>query len=238
MIIFKEFEIIINFLIAYNSKNLEYDKKIEDGFLDLIENYKNLRQINLMLNAFLKILYYLSYFNNKNIKEKINRIIDILLNEKLDEKIKNNILFLIYLNVAHIYKKIGLKKKYFIFLFLAYKDYFEKNNKNEKIILQNNLNYFNLFIKNIEKYFFSKNYSSIANYYEYNYELFLELSNELKLSKYKPIKFVYKEENEKEENNDIKLKKTNLYISNIYSGYYQIFHITKWERIQKKYIKI
>ena len=237
LIIFKECEIIINFLIAYNSKNLEYDKKIEDGFLDLIENYKNLRQINLMLNAFLKLLYYLSYFNNKNIKEKINRIIDILLNEKLDEKIKNNILFLIYLNVAHIYKKIGLKKKYFIFLFLAYKDYFQKNNKNEKIILQTNLNYFNLFIKNIEKYFFSKNYSSIANYYEYNYELFLELSNELKLSKYKPIKFVYKEENEKEENDDIKLKKTDLYISNIYSGYYQIFHITKWEMIQKKIYK-
>ena len=235
VIIFKEYEININFLIEYKSNNLEYNQKIEEGFLDLIENYKNLRQMNLMVNAYLKLLYYLSYFNINKIKERINELTDILLGEKLDEIMNKNILFLIYLNIAHIYNIINCKKKFFIFLFLAYKGYFKSNNKNKKIKLNNNLNYPNVLIKNIEKYFFSKDYSSLSNYYEYNYELFLDLSNKIKLSQYKPIQFSYKEENEEIDN--INLKKRNIYINNIYSGYYHIFHITKWEVIQKKIYK-
>ena len=238
LIIFQECEIIINFLIEYNNK-LEYNKKLEDGFLDLIENYKNLRQINLMVNAYLKLLYYLSYFNKNEIKARMNEIINNLLCEKLDEKINKNNLFLIYLNISHIYNIIKLKKKFFIFLFLAYKEYY-KNNNNKKIKSQNNLNYFNFFIKNIEKYFFGKNYSSIANYYEYNYNQFLDLSNIIKLSQYKPIKFTFKEEkeNSKEEERDIQLAKKHLYINNIYFGYYHIFHMKKWEIIQNKIYKL
>ena len=239
LIIFQEYEIIINFLIEYNNNKLEYNKKIEEGFLDVIENYKNLRQINLMVNAYLKLLYYLSYFNKNEIKERMNEIINNLLCEKLlDEKINKNNLFLIYLNISHIYNKIKFKKKFFIFLFLAYKEYY-KNNNNKKIKPQNNLNYFNFLIKNIEKYFFSKNYSLISNYYEYNYNQFLDLSNIIKLSQYKPIKFTYKEEKEnpKEEKEDIQLTKKQLYINNIYFGYYQIFHMKKWEMIQNKIYK-
>ena len=239
IIIFQEYEIIINFLIEYNNNKLEYDKKIEDGFLDLIENYKNLRQINLMVNAYLKLLYYLSYFNKNEIKERMNEIINNLLCEKLlDEKINKNNLFLIYLNISHIYNKIKFKKKFFIFLFLAYKEYY-KNNNNKKIKLQNNLNYFNFLIKNIEKYFFGKNYSLISNYYEYNYNLFLDLSNIIKLSQYKPIKFAYREEkeNSKEEKEDINMTKKHLYTNNIYLGYYHIFHMKKWEIIQNKIYK-
>ena len=239
LIIFQEYEIIINFLIEYNNNKLEYDKKIEEGFLDVIENYKNLRQINLMVNAYLKLLYYLSYFDKNEIKARMNEIINNLLCEKLlDEKINKNNLFLIYLNISHIYNKIKFKKKFFIFLFLAYKEYY-KNNNNKKIKPQNNLNYFNFLIKNIEKYFFSKNYSSISNYYEYNFNQFLDLSNIIKLSQYKPIKFTYKEkkENSKEKKEDINMTKKHLYINNIYFGYYHIFHMKKWELIQNKIYK-
>ena len=239
LIIFQEYEIIINFLIEYNNNKLEYNKKIEEGFLDVIENYKNLRQINLMVNAYLKLLYYLSYFDKNEIKARMNEIINNLLSEKLlDEKINKNNLFLIYLNISHIYNKIKFKKKFFIFLFLAYKEYY-KNNNNKKIKPQNNLNYFNFLIKNIEKYFFEKNYSSISNYYEYNYNQFLDLSNIIKLSQYKPIKFAYKEEkeNSKEEKEDINMTKKHLYINNIYFGYYHIFHMKKWEIIQNKIYK-
>ena len=164
--IFKECEIIINFLIEYNNGILEYDKKIEEGFLDSIENYKNLRQINLMINVYLKLLYYLSYFNTNQIKQRINEIIDKLISENLNEKFNTNILFIIYLNISHIYFKINFKKKFFIFLYLAYKDYYSKNNNNSNSY--KDINYSNLFIKNIEKYFFDNNYSSISNYYEYN----------------------------------------------------------------------
>jgi len=240
LIIFKEYEVIINFLIEYNNK-LEYNKKIEDGFLDIIENYKNLRQTNLMANVYLKLLHYLSYFNKKEIKERINEIVNNLLCENLNEKINKNILFLIYLNISHIYNKINFKKKFFVFLFLAYKDYFKNNscNNNKKIKLQNNLNYFNFLIKNIEKYFFDKNYSSISNYYEYNYNTFLDLINIIKLSQYKPINCTYKEEkdNSVEEKKDANFAKKHLYINNIYFGYYHIFHMKKWEIIQNKIYK-
>ena len=91
LVIFTECEIIINFLILYNSNNnnnnFEFNKKIEEGFLQVIEDYKNLRQINLMANAYLKLLYYLSYFNTKEIKLRINEIIDNLYKEKIGEKI-------------------------------------------------------------------------------------------------------------------------------------------------------
>ena len=229
--IFKECEIIINFLIEYNNGILEYDKKIEEGFLDSIENYKNLRQINLMINVYLKLLYYLSYFNTNQIKQRINEIIDKLISENLNEKFNTNILFIIYLNISHIYFKINFKKKFFIFLYLAYKDYYSKNNNNSNSY--KDINYSNLFIKNIEKYFFDNNYSSISNYYEYNYNIFLELSNIIKLSHYKPIKYSYTNENENQikENN---LTKRTIHINNIYSKYFHIFHISKWEYIQKK----
>ena len=247
LVIFTECEIIINFLILYNSNNInnnnkfEYNKKIEEGFLKVIEDYKNLRQINLMANAYLKLLYYLSYFDTKEIKIRINEIIDNLYKEKIGEKININILFLIYLNIAHIYHKINFKKKFFIFLFLSYKDYYSHNNltkKNNKINIQNyntNLNYFNLLIKNIEKYFFTKDYSLISNYHEYNYDTFLSLSNIIKLSHYKPNKYTYisKKEENIDLNNDINLNST-LKVNNIFSGYYQIFHKIKWNMIQKK----
>ena len=241
--IFNECETIINFLISYNSNNkLEYDIKIEEGFLNVIECYKNLRQINLMANAYLKLLYYLSYFNTKEIKIKINEIVDNLFKEKIGEKLNINILFLIYLNISHIYYKINFKKKFFIFLFLSYKDYSDNNNGNntKKIKVNKNFNYFNLFIKNIEKYFFNKNYSSIGNYYEYDYNTFIDLINTIKLSYYKPLKFTYINENENiiEENNDeMKIIKRSLYVGDIHLGYYQILQKEKWILIQKKIYK-
>lgn len=244
LVIFTECEIIINFLIAYNTNNnenkFEYDKKIEDGFLEVIENYKNLRQINLMANAYLKLLYYLSYFNTEEIKIRINEIIDNLFREKLGEQFNLNILFLIYLNIAHIYHKINFKRKFFIFLFLSYKDYYSHNSNiikknNNKINLVNNINmnYFALLIKNLEKYFFNKKYSSIKNYHEYTYETFLSLSNVIKLSHYKPNKYTYFKDNIEmvEQNNDIT---GILKVDKIFSGHYQIFQKTKWEIIQKK----
>ena len=244
LVIFTECEIIINFLIAYNTNNnenkFEYDKKIEDGFLEVIENYKNLRQINLMANAYLKLLYYLSYFNTEEIKIRINEIIDNLFREKLGEQFNLNILFLIYLNIAHIYHKINFKRKFFIFLFLSYKDYYSHNSNiinknNNKINLVNNINmnYFALLIKNLEKYFFNKKYSSIKNYHEYTYETFLSLSNIIKLSHYKPNKYTYFKDNIEmvEQNNDIT---GILKVDKIFSGHYQIFQKTKWEIIQKK----
>ena len=244
LVIFTECEIIINFLIAYNTNNnenkFEYDKKIEDGFLEVIENYKNLRQINLMANAYLKLLYYLSYFNTEEIKIRINEIIDNLFREKLGEQFNLNILFLIYLNIAHIYYKINFKRKFFIFLFLSYKDYYSHNSNiinknNNKINLVNNINmnYFALLIKNLEKYFFNKKYSSIKNYHEYTYETFLSLSNVIKLSHYKPNKYTYFKDNIEmvEQNNDIT---GILKVDKIFSGHYQIFQKTKWEIIQKK----
>ena len=243
-LIFTECEIIIIFLIAYNTnKNenkFEYDKKIEDGFLEVIENYKNLRQINLMANAYLKLLYYLSYFNTEEIKIRINEIIDNLFREKLGEQFNLNILFLIYLNIAHIYHKINFKRKFFIFLFLSYKDYYSHNSNiinknNNKINLVNNINmnYFALLIKNLEKYFFNKNYSSVKNYHEYTYETFLSLSNVIKLSHYKPNKYTYFKDNIEmvEQNNDIT---GILKVDKIFSGHYQIFQKNKWEIIQKK----
>ena len=243
-VIFTECEIIIIFLISYNTnKNenkFEYDKKIEDGFLEVIENYKNLRQINLMANAYLKLLYYLSYFNTEEIKIRINEIIDNLFREKLGEQFNLNILFLIYLNIAHIYHKINFKRKFFIFLFLSYKDYYSHNSNiinknNNKINLVNNINmnYFALLIKNLEKYFFNKNYSSIKNYHEYTYETFLSLSNIIKLSHYKPNKCTYFKDNIEisEQNNDIT---GILKVCSIFSGHYQIFQKNKWEIIQKK----
>ena len=244
LVIFTECEIIINFLIAYNTNNdenkFEYDKKIEDGFLEVIENYKNLRQINLMANAYLKLLYYLSYFNTEEIKIRINEIIDNLFREKLGEQFNLNILFLIYLNIAHIYHKINFKRKFFIFLFLSYKDYYSHNSNiinknNNKINLVNNINmnYFALLIKNLEKFFFNKKYSSIKNYHEYTYETFLSLSNVIKLSHYKPNKYTYFKDNIEmvEQNNDIT---GILKVDKIFSGHYQIFQKTKWEIIQKK----
>ena len=244
LVIFTECEIIINFLIAYNTNNnenkFEYDKKIEDGFLEVIENYKNLRQINLMANAYLKLLYYLSYFNTEEIKIRINEIIDNLFREKLGEQFNLNILFLIYLNIAHIYHKINFKRKFFIFLFLSYKDYYSHNSNiinknNNKINLVNNINmnYFALLIKNLEKYFFNKNYSSVKNYHEYTYETFLSLSNIIKLSHYKPNKCTYFKDTIEisEQNNDIT---GILKVCSIFSGHYQIFQKNKWEIIQKK----
>ena len=243
-VIFTECEIIINFLIAYNTNNnenkFEYDKKIEDGFLEVIENYKNLRQINLMANAYLKLLYYLSYFNTEEIKIRINEIIDNLFREKLGEQFNLNILFLIYLNIAHIYYKINFKRKFFIFLFLSSIDYYSHNSNiinknNNKINLVNNMdvNYFALLIKNLEKYFFNKKYSSIKNYHEYTYETFLSLSNIIKLSHYKPNKCTYFKDNMEigEQNNDIT---GILKVCSIFSGHYQIFQKNKWEIIQKK----
>ena len=230
---FNECEIIINFLISYKNNNkLEYDQKIEEGFLDVISNYKNLRQINLMINAYLKLLYYLSYFDTKKIKQRINEIVDKIFCEKFGEKLNTNILFLVYLNISHIFNKMNLKRKFFIFIFLAYKDY---SNTEKNIDINKNVNYFNLLIKYIEKYCFNKNNSLISNYYEYNYEKFLELSNIIRLSQYKPNKytFINNKENIIEENNDINMINRRLIVNNIYSGYYQIFHITKWEWIQK-----
>ena len=245
LVIFTECEIIINFLILFNSNNsnnkFEFNKKIEEGFLQVIEDYKNLRQINLMANAYLKLLYYLSYFNTKEIKLRINEIIDNLYKEKIGEKVNINILFLIYLNIAHIYHKINFKKKFFIFLFLSYKDYYshnklsKKNNKCNSLNNNINLNYFNLLIKNIEKYFFVKDYSLISNYHEYNYDTFLSLENIIKLSYYKPNQYTYisKKEEKNDQINDININSV-LKVNNIFSGYYQIFHKTKWNLIQKK----
>ena len=234
LFIFKECEIIINFIKDYNNsfidKNnykLEYNKEIEKGFLDVIENYRNLRQNNLMANAYLKLLYYLTYFNTKTTHLRINEIIDNLINEK-----NINFAFFIYLNLAHIYNKINLKRKSFILLYMAYQDYKKNFQKNEK---DSNPSYSHLLIKNIERYFFSKKYSSILNYYEYNYDTFKELSNIIKKNNYKPLKFTYVNENEKiDKNGDMTILKRTLYVNNALNGYYQILYKTKWEKIQKK----
>jgi hypothetical protein len=95
------------------------------------------------------------------------------------------------------------------------------------------MNYFALLIKNLEKYFFNKNYSSVKNYHEYTYETFLSLSNIIKLSHYKPNKCTYFKDNIEisEQNNDIT---GILKVCSIFSGHYQIFQKNKWEIIQKK----
>ena len=233
--IFREYEIIINFLIAYNNTKLEYDQTIEEGFLEVIENYKNIRQINLMVNVYLKLLYYLSYFNTKNNIQRINEIIDMFLTEKLEDILNANLMILIYLNISHICYKINLKKKFLIFLYLAYKTYL-RNNNNNKNKLEQNSNYIKVLIKNIENYFFDKNNSLIKNYYEYNYETFLDISKIIRLSYYKPIKFtlINKNENIIKDNNDLDMIKRPLNISNIFSKHFHIFHMEKFVLIQKK----
>ena len=244
--IFKECKILINFLIDFNNnynsidenenKNeFKYNKEIENDYLSIIEEYKNINQIFLMINAYIKLLYYLSYFNGIEIKQKISEIIFNLIYEINDEsklQIVSNITFLVYLNLSHIYNKIKFKRKFFFSLFKAYIDYSNKNKKNENII------YLDILIKNLEKNFsLINNKNNIPNYYNYNYDTFLQLANIIKKSHYNPMNFIYKDKNNKiieniREIDDI--NKGSLYISNILEGYHQIFHHILWEEIQKE----
>ena len=243
--LFSECHVLIKFLIDYNNKQFDikenknkiiYKEEIKKGFLDVIEEYKNLKQIYLMINAYLKMLYYLSIFNNIDMKQKINAIIMHLLNENIENEIKTNIIFLVYLNLSHIYYKINFKRKFFLLLYMAYKDYSNNYKKND---LYGNLSYIDLLIKNIEKYFFQDGSNYVQNYYNYNYDTFLEYSNIIKKSHYKPIKFIFEDENKKDEINadEDYLEKRPLHVSWIFKGYNQIFHHIVWKIIQKKIYK-
>ena len=247
--IFNECHVIIIFLIDYNNSfineennKMEYKTEIENGFLDAIEEYKLLKQIYLMINAYLKLLYYLSYFNTIEMKQKINDIIYNLMNDLMDKEFEDglklniisNIIFLGYLNLSHIYNKIKCKRKFFLLLYKAYKDYSNNYKKND---LYGNLSNIDLLIKNIEKYFFKENINPIIKYFSYNYDTFLELSDIIKKSHYNPMKAIIdnknNEEIEKKENIDYFDKKP-IYISRIFEGYHKVFHFILWEEIQKK----
>ena len=241
--LFSECQVIIEFLNDYNNSyigelgyKMEFREEIENGFLNVIEKYKNIKQIYLMINAYLKLLSYLSYFNSVKKKQRTNEVIMKLLNEKIKDEGNNNILFLVYLNLGHIYNKIKFKRKFFFLLYKAYKDYYNNYKLHDKY---GNLNYINLLIKNIEKHFLRDSPNQVTNYYNYNYDDFNEFSKIIKKSHYKPIKFIFLDENnniiEEEENNDmVQLDKRTLFVSGIFNGYHQVFHHILWEMIQKK----
>ena len=245
--LFNECQVLVNFLIDYNNSfikgdnKMEYKKEIENGFLDAIEDYRYINQVYLMVNAYLKLLYYLSYFNTIEMKQNINDIIYNLLDEKMDDdsksKMFSNISFLIYLNLSHVFNKIHFKRKFFLLLFRAYKDYLNNYKINE---LYGNLSYIDLLIKNIEKYFLKDNTKIEINYYNYNYETYLQFCNIIKKSHYNPMNFIFVNNNElKQENFDNNyLQKGPLSINGIFKGYHKVFHHIIWDLIQKKIYNI
>ena len=247
--LFNECQVLLNFLIDYNNSyikgdcKMEYKKEIENGFLDAIEDYRYLNQIYLMVHAYLKLIYYLSYFNTIKIKQNINDIIYDLYDEKMDDdsksKMFSNISFLIYLNLSHIFNKINFKRKFFLLLFRAYKNYLNNYKLNESY---GNLSYIDLLIKNIEKYFLKDNTNIDLNYYNYDYGTFLQLCNLIKKSHYNSMNFSFPNNNEieQEKNTDdnFYLNKGPLSISGIFKGYHQVFHHILWELIQKKIYNI
>ena len=240
-----EYNVVINFLIDYNNdfiddtnNKMKYKKEIENNFLKVIDDYRNLNQLYLMVNSYLKLLYYLSYFNSIEMKPRISEIIFNLIKEKLHDesksKLVSNIKFLAYLNISHIYNKINFKRKFFFFLYKAYHNYSKNYNKND---LYGNSSYIDLLIKNIEKYFMNKNNNNnindIMNYYNYNYETFLELSKIVKLSHYNPRKFIYaKDLNNKNANENDDIDKGPLFVSSIFEGYEQVLQHIRWVKIQ------
>jgi hypothetical protein len=93
--LFKECNVIIRFLIDYNNSfigeegyKMEFNEEIETGFLDVIDKYRNVKQTYLMINTYIKLLSYLSYFSSIKKKKRTNEIIMSLLNEKIEDKIK------------------------------------------------------------------------------------------------------------------------------------------------------
>ena len=245
--LFRECQVLINFLIDYHneynadkkdSKNkMVFKEEIKTGFLNVIEDYKNLKQIYLMINAYLKLLYYMSFFNTIEMKQKMNEIIMCMLNEKvIENEVKANIIFLVYLNLSHIYNLMSFKRKFFRLLYMAYHDYSNYYKKND---LYGNLSYIDLSIKNIEKYFYNYGSNYLQNYYNYNYDSFLEYSNIIKLSQYKPNKYIFEDEKKEGEKNvaDNELDARPLHVNWIFKGYNKVFHHILWESLQKKVYK-
>jgi hypothetical protein len=239
--LFRECHVLITFLIDYhnefaddnkeNNKKMIFKEEIKNEFLEVIEEYKNLKQIYLMINAYLKLLYYMSFFNTIEMKQKMNEIIMTLLNEKIENEVKTNIIFLVYLNLSHIYNLMFFKRKFFRLLYMAYHDYSSNYKKNDQY---GNLSYIDLLIKNIEKYFFQNGANYVQNYYNYKYDSFLEYSNIIKLSHYKPIQFIYEGEMTVGDN---EFDTRPLHISWIFKKHNKIFHIILWESLQKKIYK-
>ena len=239
--LFKECNVIIRFLIDYNNSfigeegyKMEFNEEIETGFLDVIDKYRNVKQTYLMINTYIKLLSYLSYFSSIKKKKRTNEIIMSLLNEKIEDKIKNDVCIFEFLNLAHIYNKIHFKRKFFLLLYKTYKNYMTYYKNQDSY---GNLNYIIFLTKNIEKYFFREPSNNIQNYYNYNYENFTEFSNVIKNYFYKPIVFTFKDDEnnpieENEENNQ--LDKRALYITGVFNGYQQVFHQILWESLQKK----
>ena len=239
--LFKECNVIIRFLIDYNNSfigeegyKMEFNEEIETGFLDVIDKYRNVKQTYLMINTYIKLLSYLSYFSSIKKKKRTNEIIMSLLNEKIEDKIKNDVCIFEFLNLAHIYNKIHFKRKFFLLLYKTYKNYMTYYKNQDSY---GNLNYIIFLTKNIEKYFLREPSNNIQNYYNYNYENFTEFSNVIKNYFYKPIVFTFKDDEnnpieENEENNQ--LDKRALYITGVFNGYQQVFHQILWESLQKK----
>ena len=239
--LFKECNVVIRFLIDYNNSfigeegyKMEFNEEIETGFLDVIDKYRNVKQIYLMINTYIKLLSYLSYFSSVKKKKRTNEIIMSLLNEKIEEEIKNDVCIFEFLNLAHIYNKINFKRKFFLLLYKTYKNYMTYYKNQDSY---GNLNYIMFLTKNIEKYFLREPSNNIQNYYNYNYENFIEFSNVIKNYFYKPIVFNFQDDEnnpngEKEENNQ--LDKRPLYIKGVFNGYQQVFHLILWESLQKK----
>ena len=240
-----EFNVIIKFLIDYNmnyfsrdDNNMEHKKEIENGFVNVIEEYKSINQNYLMINTYIKLLYYLSYFNYIDIKIKMNKIIYNMLEERMEDepklKLFSYIIFLALLNVSHIYYKINFKRKSFFLLHKAFRHYYKNYKINESY---GNINYIDLLITNMENYFMKSKKNKVKKFYTYNYNTFLNLSLIIKKSHYFPIDFIYSksdEKNDEENKDDEYVIKGPIFVNNIFKGLHQVFHHTLWESIQKK----
>ena len=240
-----EFNTLIKFLIDYNNdyisrndNNMIYKKEIESGFLNVIEEYRNINQVYLMINAYIKLLYYLSYFKSINIVIKMNNLVYHLLQEQMEDesklKLLSNMIFQAYLNISHNFYKIGFKRKFFFYLYKAYKYYYDNYRKNESF---GNISYINLLIQNIENYFMKKKTNKVKNYYSYDYDVFLKLSLIIRNSHYNPMYFDYKDSDKKSDykNKDEEfLYSGPLFITSIFDGLHQVFHHTLWESLQRR----
>ena len=252
-ILFTETKIIIKFISNYNNglydeKNQDYDSEynvdIVNHYFEIIEQYRNIRQYSLMINCYLRLIYYLTYDKKSDDNSHINEIINRLLDELYNNEISLNTILLVFLSLAQIYYKLNMNKKAYTLLFIFYQNYV-----NKKVDLDNKFtNYIEFLIRNLEKFFIINN-SKFKNYYTYDYDIFLKISKIFRKANDKPVTFcIYKKNDDVLKQKELQLyeefksrrieKEERLSCDYIYNGFNQIFRFNLWESIQKKILSL
>ena len=213
----------MDYKLKLNGNKLKLNKEILECFQNAINKYKKLKQKKLLIDAYLRILFYISFFQLENYKFLQDTVVNLV---KVLTEVHNNYIevFVNYLKICEIYKNAQFLRKTNQFYLLAFFTCYNDENLTPMIPSM---------IEEMSNFFYVYN---ISNNLIETYDEFMKIYKYLILNSRKPICtfLLNKEKNEFELTTKRKFDKS--HTINIKKCLKQITHYTFqyfWKNLQE-----